>query len=171
MKIEKILFATDLSQNSRNAFKYAAGLANQYGASIVIFHVMLGLTDKFKKRIISLLGQEAWEHIRDTKETGVRKILIGKKTERQVLQNILRQISERLQTEDGLDTFETDEIIVGEGQNIADEICAVARDKNCDTIVMSGRGESLLDTASLGGITRDVLRRSRIPVLVIPPIK
>jgi len=169
--IKKILFATDLSDNSRHAFKYAANLANHYQATLVILHVMEGLSDSFKNRITNFLGQEAWEHIRDTKETGVRKILIGKKSERHVLKRALSQISEKLQANGQLDPFEADEIIVGEGQNVAEEIRRTATEKNCDTIVMSGRGESLLDTTSLGRITRDVLKRTRLPVMVVPPIK
>ncbi|MBT8371069.1 MAG: universal stress protein [Deltaproteobacteria bacterium] len=169
--IKNILFATDLSDNSRHAFKYAANLANQYQATLVIFHVMEGLSDNFKNRVSSFLGQEAWEHIRDAKETGVRKILIGKKTERQVLKNALNRISKQLQADGQLDPFEADEIIVGEGQNVAKEIRLTARDKKCDTIVMSGRGESLLDKASLGRRTKDVLKRANVPVFVVPPIK
>ena len=169
--IKKILFATDLSDNSRHAFKYAANLANQYKATLVIFHVMEGLSDSFKKRVSNFLGQEAWEHIRDSKESGVRKILIGKQTERQVLKRALSQISEQLQTDGQLDPFDADEIIVGDGQNVAEEIRRTAKEKNCDAIVMSGRGESLLDTASLGRRARDVLKRTSVPVLVVPPIK
>ena len=169
--IKKILFATDLSDNSRHAFKYAANLANQYKATLVILHVMEGLSDNFKNRVTNFLGQEAWEHIRDSKESGVRKILIGKQTERQVLKRALSQISEQLQTDGQLDPFDADEIIVGDGQNVAEDIRRTAKEKNCDTIVMSGRGESLLDTASLGRRTRDVLKRTSVPVLVVPPIK
>ena len=169
--IKKILFATDLSDNSRHAFKYAANLANQYKATLVILHVMEGLSDSFKNRVSSFLGQEAWEHIRDTKESGVRQILIGKKTERQVLKRALDKISQQLQADGQLDPFEADEIIVGDGQNVAEEIVLTAKDKNCDAIVMSGRGESLLNTAALGRITRDVLKRTSVPVLVVPPIK
>jgi len=169
--IRRILFVTDLSDNSRHAFKYAANLANQYKATLVIFHVMEGLSDNFKNRVTNFLGHEAWKQIRDSKETGVRKILIGKQTERQVLKRALSQISEQLQADGQLDPFEADEIIVGEGQNVAEEIRQTAKEKNCDAIVMSGRGESFLETASLGRRTRDVLKRTSVPVLVVPPIR
>jgi len=132
---------------------------------------MEGLSDNFKNRVTNFLGQEAWDHIRDTKEAGVRKMLIGKQTERQVLKRALSQISEQLQADGQLDPFEADEIIVAEGQNIAEEIRQAVKEKSCDTIVMSGRGESLLDMVSLGRITRDVLKRTSVPVLVVPPIE
>jgi nucleotide-binding universal stress UspA family protein len=76
-----------------------------------------------------------------------------------------------MQSDGQIEPFQTDEIIVGEGQNVAEEIRSAAQERNCDAIVMAGRGESLLDTASLGRITKDVLKRSRLPVLVVPPIQ
>jgi len=39
-KIKKILFATNLSAESRHAFDYAISLATQYGATITILYVM-----------------------------------------------------------------------------------------------------------------------------------
>jgi len=39
-QIKKILYATDLSENARYAFAYAASLANQYGAGVTILHVL-----------------------------------------------------------------------------------------------------------------------------------
>jgi nucleotide-binding universal stress UspA family protein len=39
-EIKKILFATDLSKNSRHAFNYAVSAADRYGATITILHVM-----------------------------------------------------------------------------------------------------------------------------------
>ncbi len=38
--IKRILYATDLSENARHAFGYAASLANRYGAKIIVLHVI-----------------------------------------------------------------------------------------------------------------------------------
>ncbi|MGD8721592.1 MAG: universal stress protein, partial [Desulfobacterales bacterium] len=38
--IKIILYATDLSENARRAFGYAASLANRYGAKIIVLHVI-----------------------------------------------------------------------------------------------------------------------------------
>jgi len=43
-QIKKILFTTDLSKQTRHAFNYAVGLANQYGASLTILYVMEDLS-------------------------------------------------------------------------------------------------------------------------------
>ena len=39
-EIKKILYTTDLSQNARHAFSYAASIANRYGAGVTILHVL-----------------------------------------------------------------------------------------------------------------------------------
>ena len=39
-EIKKILYSTDLSENSKFAFSYAASLANRYDAAITILHVL-----------------------------------------------------------------------------------------------------------------------------------
>ncbi len=40
IQIKKILYATDLSETAVHAFSYAVSLANIYGASITILHVL-----------------------------------------------------------------------------------------------------------------------------------
>ena len=40
MRIKKILLPTDLSPASISAFKYAKSLAEKYGASIYVLHVL-----------------------------------------------------------------------------------------------------------------------------------
>ena len=39
VEIQKILYATDLSENARHAFGYAVSLANMYEAQLVILYV------------------------------------------------------------------------------------------------------------------------------------
>lgn len=166
-EIKKILFPTDLSDNARKAFQHAAGIANQCGASLVLFHVSEGFTEKFKKRIISYLGQAAWDKIKSDQERDVRGILIGKKTERQVLGQVLRKMTETLQADGNRTPFENDEIVVGEG-NVTEAVLKTAHEKNCDLIVMAAQGDAVLLTAGPGRTTKSVLKRAGIPVLIIP---
>lgn len=166
-EIKKILFPTDLSDNSRLAFRHAASIANQCGADMVIFHVAEGLTETFKKRIVSFMGQAAWEQIKSAKEEDAQGLLIGKKTERQVMRQALRKMTESLQADGELIPFDTDEIVIGEG-NVTEAILKTALEKNCDMIVMAACGEALLTTPRLGATAKSVLKRSRIPVLIVP---
>jgi len=45
-------------------------------------------------------------------------------------------------------------------------ICATAKDKNCDLIVLGSHGRGRITTALLGSVTNAVLRHAACPVLV-----
>ena len=57
-KIQKILYATDLSQNSAYAFRYAINSAKKHDASIIILHVLEKVPPFAHALVDSQLGQE-----------------------------------------------------------------------------------------------------------------
>jgi len=167
--IHKILFCTDLSDNARYAFRFAAGLAAPYGADIVILHVIEGLTEPFKKRIESSLGNDIWEQIRQGQEADARRILIGKQTERNVLSQALQQFADRMHDQVARTQSHNDEIILRHGANVTEEILRTLRECQCDWVVMSAKGEGRLNKLKLGGTLKNVLKKSPVPVTIIPP--
>ena len=167
--IHKILFCTDLSDNARYAFRFAAGLAAPYGADIVILHVIEGLTEPFKKRIESSLGNDIWEQIRQGQEADARRILIGKQTERNVLSQALQQFADRMHDQVARTQSYNDEIILRHGANVTEEILRTLRECQCDWVVMSAKGEGRLNKLKLGGTLKNVLKKSPVPVTIIPP--
>ena len=50
----------------------------------------------------------------------------------------------------------------------AEEILQQAKKLDCDLIVMGSHGKGLLENTFVGSVTRQVLRRTRLPVTVIP---
>ena len=62
--------------------------------------------------------------------------------------------------------FSTDEIIVERG-NPVEEIINQSKKLNCDLIVMGTHGHGTLEDVMLGSTARRVIRRSKIPVLVV----
>src|SRR5271169_5772037 len=70
-KIEKILYATDLSKNSAYAFFYAADMAKRHNARIVILHsVEPGHSLSYAGSMVEGLAQSARreEHEKDLEE-------------------------------------------------------------------------------------------------------
>jgi len=63
-QIKKILFTTDLSQQTRHAFNYAAGLAHQYGATLTILYVMEDLSGSQNAHLKAFIGSERWEELK-----------------------------------------------------------------------------------------------------------
>lgn len=59
-EIKKILYATDLSENARYAFRYAIGIANRYDAKISIIHVLEELPPGSKSFVSHVVGENMW---------------------------------------------------------------------------------------------------------------
>ena len=68
---------------------------------------------------------------------------------------------------DGEDKIPADEIIVVKG-NVVDTSLEIAEAKDCDIIVMAQHTRTSLEEAFLGSTTWQLLRRSRIPILLVP---
>lgn len=165
VEIKKILYATDLSESARHAFAYAVSLANVYGASITILHVLFNVPNV--DSIASFyIGQEEWKKIKQRTVDDARQALIGKKRENVAIQEILTRISETASAAAQSPATITDEIIIKKG-NPEDHILQQAEERNCDIIVMGSHGHSAIAEAVIGNTARKVLRRSKIPVLAV----
>jgi len=155
--IKKILYATDLSDNSAYALRYAINSAIKHDAGIVILHVF---------ELITTTNRFALELYLDGE---IRK----KKYNEKVIETIDR-IRKRLKIlcdkEFNGDTKYADRvesIDICEGFP-ADEILKKADDFSCDAIVMGTHGKGLISHAFLGSTSKRVLGQTRKPVLIIP---
>jgi nucleotide-binding universal stress UspA family protein len=155
-EIKKILYATDLSENARFAFGYAASLANRYGAGITILHVLEDLSPYRDSLVMNVLGETKWKELRKGNE---EKILA-------TLKERLEKFCSDVGAELPACPFITDDIIVKIGNPI-DEILKQAEATGCDLIVMGAHGHGILGDTMMGSVSRRVLRRSKKPVLVI----
>ncbi|MDJ0816155.1 MAG: universal stress protein [Desulfobacterales bacterium] len=160
-----ILFTTDLSPNSRQAFGYAVSIAHRFGAKLTLLYVMEEVSPSADRRLKAFVGEDRWAEIKGDHEAEARQILIGKKKEGSVIRQALDEFCDQLQTESEVD-IKIDEINVVRGY-VVDEILAEAQRIGCDLIVMGYNVRGKLEEAVLGSTTRKVLRRSRIPVMMV----
>jgi nucleotide-binding universal stress UspA family protein len=154
--IKNILYATDLSENARYAFGYAASIANRYGAGLTILHVMEDLSPDARSRVTNILGEERWEELK-------------KRNEQQVLDKIkkrLEKFCEDVTKEFPECPFITEDIIAKIGHPV-EEILFQVENKSFDMVVMGSHGYGVLADVMMGGTTRRVLRQCNIPVLVV----
>ena len=156
-KIQKILYATDLSDNSRLAFGHAASLAKQYQAKMLVLHVIEPVNPNTYMQISSAMGESEWVNLQLDFETSLVDDL-GKK---------LRQFCEKLQTDIENVEIKTEDLLIRKGMSV-DVILTTALTELADLIVMGTHGYGMVKDALMGGTARRIVRRSNIPVLVVP---
>jgi nucleotide-binding universal stress UspA family protein len=156
-EIKRILYATDLSENSAYAFGYAISLAKKYDAEITILHVI----DETMESYIYMLGafpnQEPLE--------GNLKKKITHLTEE--INNRLEIFINKKVADDpeSADTVISIEVCKGYPAN---EILKQVDALHCDLIVMGTHGKGIVGQAFFGSVAKRVLRRVRKPVFIIP---
>lgn len=156
-KINKILYATDLSPNSAYAFRYAISLANQQDAEIYFLHVVEPIPTSMQ----AVLGTYMTAGIE-------RKMLEEKKSHRlEQIKNRLTVFSDKELKDDPGSADRVKSIDVSEGFPEV-EILKKADEIGCDAIVMGTHGKGIMKHAFFGSTARRVLRRIRKPVFVIP---
>ena len=145
MEIQKILFATDFSENSRWALKYALSFAEKYAAKLLILHVIqqpsypLGMyaeisfdaMDKFNRNLSEVTDKEMRELC--------EKDLLG---------------------------FKNFEAMILTGTPFL-EILRTAKDKEVDLIVVGTHGRTGLDHVLFGSTAEKVVRRASCPVVSV----
>lgn len=155
-EIEKILYTTDLSENARYAFSYAASLANRYDAGITIMHVLEDISPTTDNLVVGIIGHDKWNELRGNNEEEVRATLKSR----------LTKFCEDVQAELPSCPFITDNIKVTIGKPVA-EILREVENNDYDMVVMGAHGHGALADAVMGSVSRRVVRRCKKPVLVV----
>jgi len=156
-EIKKILYATDLSPNSAYALDFALDTANLYQAEMVILNVFEQPTIGYAPLLDCYMDEKSHRLLfNDHKENVTNSI-------RKRFEMISGQQIEK-NADDGnmLDSIE-----VCEGYP-AEAILDMADELSCDMIIMGTHGKGILGHTFLGSTAKKVLRRTRIPILVIP---
>jgi nucleotide-binding universal stress UspA family protein len=166
-EIKRILFASDLSEEARHAFGYARNIAICHGAVILIVHVVEGLSAGTEERVETAFGQDLYAELKRRKTETAHDILINKRIEAVRARDALDRMCEEASTS-GLDASAVvEDITVVEG-DVAAETLSIAREKECDLIVMGSRRRSRLAKVFVGDAVQNVLRQSDKLVLVVP---
>lgn len=165
-KYKTILFTSNLSKASRAAFKQAAMLATQFDAKLVLLHIMEGPPSSYEGYVSSVFGHDKWQEVLKNNREEAKHALVGKVTPKQVVRTALSEFCKEDKREDETYVIPSYEIVVKEG-NVVEVILKQASEFKCDLIVM-GASEGLLSGISVGGNIKSVLKKSKIPVLVVP---
>lgn len=142
MRLTKILHPTDYSGVSTPALHYAAELAHDHGASLVILHVVetLGLENLPYGQIASADQPAAYR----------------------------RELFEELRRVRPAETHVHVEYVLSE-EDPTTAILRTATDFGCDMIVLGSHGVTGWRRLLVGSIAEEVVRRADCPVLVVKP--
>ncbi len=164
--IRKILYTTDLSERSRYSFAYAANLATRYGAGLTVLHVVE--TDPHVDAAVAgFISNELWEQIKTRNLEEARNILVKAKTEDDTyIQDCVGEFCQLVQKGSPEHGDLTYRIVTKSGHPV-EEILKEAEAGHYDLIVMGSHGKGNLPDAMIGSVSRRVLRRSKIPVLMV----
>jgi ACR3 family arsenite transporter len=158
--IQKILYATDLSETARYAARYACSIGNQYHANVTVQHVIPDMMEVLSAQACTNLA----DHIDTTEWNNFHRKYIDKA--RHLVIRRIRETSRNVLEEIPHCPLSEEDIAVAIG-NPAREIVAAANRGNFDLIIMGTHGHSKLQESMIGSIAGDVIRHSRIPVLVV----
>ena len=157
-KIQKILYATDLTKNSSYAFYFAADMARKHDAKIVVLHCIGTIPASIYMEAGFASAERVLERAKEQeKEEDIDEI---KKRLDEFCQKVEAQIGPPCANL-------VSGVIVKAGYPV-EEILNTADGEDCDVIVLGTHGKGLLRQAFLGSVARSVLERSRKPIFIVP---
>ena len=166
---KNILFASDLSVNMKEIFEHTVSLAISQSANIIVLHVMEE-DPRSEKRIQMAFGETLYNDLKSQHKSSARNILIGKNVDALRIRKAIAGFFEG--TEQAKESSENNsmisKILVAEGRSIADEITSTAKEEDCNLIVMGCKKQGLLADAMGNNVVRKVLKRTKVPVFVVP---
>ena len=145
-KYEKVLFCTDFSEVSDCAFIYAFGIAKRDQAVLYILHVIPPVSLPYVAD--AYMTREQLQKIEADKQKGLEKMFDDK---------YLNYIKDKAKVK----------IVMKSGRE-DDEIIDFAQKEKMDLLVIGTKGKTGIEHTFLGSVAEKVIRRSPIPVFVIP---
>lgn len=150
-KIKKILYATDLSQNSAYVFNYALNSAEMHDAKIDILYVAPPIHDAVPDVMAGYVQY-------DPNDKSAASLKIKKRLDDFV----------QLELKDNPDKVKRVSSIQVIAGNPVVEILDKADELKAEVIIMGTHSKGLIAHTFLGSVATNVLQRTKIPVFIIP---
>ncbi|MCP3889605.1 MAG: universal stress protein [Desulfobulbaceae bacterium] len=166
--IRSIMFATDLTANCQQALEFTIVTATRFKATIYMLHVIEKLPEHVNERLKDLLGNHDWNKMIDSHKMTAHKSLLGKTSTNALVREAIHDFCKMEGIDDDSGDLQSREIIISDG-DIVEDILENAKANNCDMIVLGGH-RNLFSKRAVGSTARGVLKSSKIPVTVVPPV-
>jgi len=156
-EVRKLLYCSDLSENSNVALRHAAYLAKLTGADMHVLHVVEELSTDAKLTIQGFILDAGTRQAALEERVGHIRAEVMKQQETFWAEQSPedRKIRDQVKSVEVIESYP------------AEQILRTSVKLGCDLIVM-GAHEKGLSHTFLGGVAKSVLRRSRVPTLIVP---
>jgi nucleotide-binding universal stress UspA family protein len=166
IEYRKILYATDLSEAGRYAFPYAASIAQRFDADLTVFHV-LDERD-FERDVVGYISEDFWKDLKTRELEEAKQILIARKRDDVEITNAVDQFCKDTMSQHHPDKPIVSYDVVVEAGDPVEEVLREAHTGGYDLVVVSKHGHGSVQDAVMGDTVRRILRRCKVPVLVVP---
>ncbi len=156
--VKRILYASDLQEGSRPAFRAAVSLCGHYQSHITYLHVIPPLGRQTEKVVKDMMARDA--SLQAVHDGSVQEVHDGIFKRVQAFCDVELDDDEQLQA-DQIDA----QVIEGEPWKT---ILKAADDIKASVIVMGTRHNHTLGRMLLGSTSRKVMEHSTRPVLIVP---
>ncbi|MHB8091085.1 MAG: universal stress protein [Syntrophales bacterium] len=146
-RYEKVLFCTDFSKNSDQAFSYAFGISRRDGSDLYILHVMT-YPNNYPHYVEGYLSAKEWRKVEDAHRKAI---------EQNFEDLYLSKIKDKEHVHAVIKIGREDE-----------EVLDFAKKEGIDIVVVGTHGRTGLKHAVLGSVAEKIVRQSSVPVLVVP---
>jgi nucleotide-binding universal stress UspA family protein len=154
-KVQRILVPVDFSEYSKNACRYAVGLAEKLNAEIKLLHV-------YYNPIVNSMPMTDTYYYQVNLDEILRDIELRAKEQMDKFYNEIKQYVE----EKGFENLTIDYALV---RGIThEEIIYKSEDYNPDVIILGTRGKGEQPGDIIGGVAYKIIEKTRVPVLAIP---
>ncbi len=153
---KRIMVPLDGSRSSTRALRFATGLAQSYGAKVLLLRVVSSPTLTMPTGLPEVIVTPA------SAELAVQS---ARRQEKKDTTSANRYLQTRLRQLRAKGVTASKRVMVGPAGT---SILGTARSEKVDLIVMTSRGRGGLRRAIRGSVTDEVMRHAGVPVLVIP---
>lgn len=154
-QIDKILYTTSLGPYTRSVYRHAIQLAKQNNAELIMLHVVNPIGELGEALIKQYLPKDLVTKVHDE---GISKVI------RQMEERVTLFFDEELKSLDQPVQVKVTPKVVEGNHDVA--ILKTAKQEKVDLIVMGT--ENKLGLHSQSHTTQQVIKRAKVPVLVVP---
>jgi nucleotide-binding universal stress UspA family protein len=154
--INNILYASDINEGSRPAFRHAVKLAELYNAKLTYLHAVEKISDGAAAILQNVIDRE---QLKALEKSGSERLI----------EKIEQRIKSFCEEEVPEGTIHPSDVTTCVDQGKPWQVIIDTADKiNADMIVMGVRTHATLQHMLLGSTSRKVIGHSVIPVLIVP---